>query len=180
MNKNFWSLDVWSNDTIAVVNTNLGSASLSEYAEGFLETARIVITEMVEKRCSPDLVMPAVLYNIRHSVELFLKSILAEAGISVTNHILKVTFDKHRNDLLNYFENEVLARPFAYAEWLKAFEGIITFVDEFDKDGQTLRYPTNRAGIPNLGGKANVSTSDVFCRIEYIKSYYDEYRDRTT
>jgi hypothetical protein len=124
--------------------------------------------------------MPAILYNIRHSVELFLKSILSEFGITAKGHEIKVIFDEHKIDIESHLSNEYLPRPFACLEWLNALEKIILIVDAFDPDGQTVRYPSNPSGKPNLNGKGSVSASDVFCLIEYIKSYYDEYRDRTT
>lgn len=178
MKKTFWSQEIWPDDTIAEIATNLGYDSLFGYADGFLEIAQIAITEVCAKRRPPDLITPAILYNIRHSVELFLKSILFEFGITATGHKIIEIFDEHKVEIERHLSHECLANPFDYREWTKEFEAIIRFIAAADKDGQTLRYPTNRAGIPNLGGKANVSTSDVFCLIEYIKSYYDEYRNR--
>ena len=185
MSKNeFWSKEIWPNDNIAEITTYMGSCSLSGFADGFLEISEIAIEKACTNQCSIDTAMPAILYNIRHSVELFLKYLLSEIpndsgeGIIATGHDIKGIFADHKDSILCYLEYEYLPAPFLYNDWLKAFEGIINFVAEFDPDGQSMRYPTDRKGSPNLGGKALVSTNDVFCLIKYIRSYYDEYYDR--
>lgn len=66
------------NDNIAEITTYMGSHSLQSFAKGFLEIASIASEKAIENNCCIDLVMPAILYNIRHSVELFLKFVLSE------------------------------------------------------------------------------------------------------
>jgi hypothetical protein len=180
----FWSKEIWPNDNIAEITTYMGSYSLSGFADGFLEISEIAIEKARLNQCSIDTVMPAILYNIRHSVELFLKYMLSEipdgsgGTIIASGHDIKGIFANHKDDIQCYLEHECLASPFSFNDWLKAFEEIINFVDAFDPDGQSMRYPADRKGNPNLGGKALVSTNDVFCLIKYIRSYFDEYYDR--
>jgi hypothetical protein len=180
----FWSQSIWPNDNIAVITTYMGSISMRGYANGFLEMASIASKKAVENKCAIDIVMPAILYNIRHSVELFLKYVLSEIpdesgkGIVIEGHRIKDIFKKYKETIRIFLEFEFHTVPFQYKEWLNAFEGIVNTVDAFDSDGQTTRYPTDNKGKPNLYGEALVSTSDVLCLIEYIKSYFDEYNNR--
>lgn len=186
MNKNhFWSKAIWPNDNIAEIAC-MGGWSMCSYANGFLEIASIASEKAIKNECAIDNIMPAILYTIRHSVELFLKFVLFEISeksghkITAEDHRIKVTFNKHKDLISMYLETEHLTVPFSHKEWLSGFEGIINFVDAFDSDGQKTRYPTDKKGKPNLGGKAIVSTSDVYCLIKYIQSYYDEYNSRGT
>jgi hypothetical protein len=182
MNKNnFWSKSIWPNDKIAKITTYMGNYSMCGYAYGFLEIASIASEKTIENKCAIDIIMPAILYNIRHSVELFLKFILSgipdESGNKIieTNHNIKNIFNKYKKQIMMFLECERYYVSFSPEEWLKEFESIVNWVDAFDSDGQTMRYPTNTKGKPNLGGEAIVSTSDVFCLIKYIQSYFDEY-----
>lgn len=164
----------------------MGSHSLRGYANGFLEIASIASVKTIDNKCAIDTIMPAILYNIRHSVELFLKSVLSEIGegtdseIIATGHEVKTIFSEYKKQIETLLEYEYNTVSFSYKEWLAGFESIINLVDIFDGDGQTMRYPTDRKGKPNLEGKARVSTNDVLCLIKYIQSYYDEYNNRGT
>ncbi|MGA2678773.1 MAG: hypothetical protein ABSF37_05645 [Sedimentisphaerales bacterium] len=186
MNKKvFWSKAIWPNDNIAEI-TCMGGWSMRGYANGFLEIASIASEKAIENKCAIDTIMPAILYNIRHSVELFLKFVLFEISeksghkITAEDHRIKDTFNKYKDLIRMFLETEHYMVAFSHEKWLNDFEGIINHVDAFDSDGQKTRYPTDKKGKPNLGGKAIVSTSDVYCLIEYIQSYYDEYNSRGT
>ncbi len=179
--KEFWSKAIWPNDNIAEI-TCMGNHSLRDYANGFLEIASIASDKAIKNECSIDTLMPAILYNIRHSVELFLKYVLYEISkktgqniVSMTGHRIKNMFNDHKECMMLFFETEGLTVPFQYKEWIIGFEGIINFVDAYDSDGQTIRFPTNSKGKPNLRGNSIVSTNDVYCFIQYIQSYFDEY-----
>lgn len=144
----FWSLEIWQNDNIAEIATYMGSHSFSEYAYGFLELAKVGAEKACSNQCSIDSMMPAILYNIRHSVELFLKSIILEANkdskYDAGSHFLKKIWANHKIDISLYMEYEPRTIPFPHQEWISSFEGIVNFVDAFDSDGQSMRYPTNR------------------------------------
>lgn len=88
-------------------------------------------------------------------------------------------FSEYKHLIEAHLDNESMTSSFAYIEWLKAFEKIISFVAGYDPDGQTLRYPTKLSGAPNIEKTSSVNTDDVLCLIKYIKSYYHEYYDRT-
>ncbi len=181
MKDNFWSKSIWANDNLAEITTYMGSCSLRGYADGFLEIAAIASGKAIENKCTIDTIMPAILYNIRHSVELFLKFMLSEIPdgvgkkIIVEGHQVKTIFNDYKNQIMTFLECEYYSSTFSYREWLKGFESIVDMIDAFDSDGQTTRYPTDPKGKPNLGGKAVVSTNDVLCLIEHIQGYYDKY-----
>ncbi len=182
----FWSLEIWPDDNIAEIATGLGSASLLNYSVGFLEVAEVACARARLGASPADIVMPAILYNICHSVELFLKHILCEieeihrTDVRRTGHKISSLFNKHRDLIENYLEAEGLTTAFPYRRWLTEFGELVDFVGAFDWDGQTARYPADLKDAPNWNGKALVSTSDVCCLIEYIKGYYDEFRYRDT
>ena len=179
--KKFWSESIWPNDNLAEITTYMGSYSMRGYANGFLEIASIASEKAIENNCAIDTIMPAILYNIRHSVELFLKSVLSEIPdgsgkkIAAEGHQLKVIFNKYKNEIMMFLECEYDSSHFSYKEWLTEFEHIVDMIDAFDSDGQTMRYPTDKKGNPNLGGTAIVSTGKVMRLIEYIRSCFDEY-----
>ena len=177
-----WSTSIWPNDNIAEITTYMGSCSLQGYAKGFLEIASIAIEKTIENNSCLDLVMPAILYNIRHSLELFLKFVLSEIlkgfndNTIVEGHKIKDIFDKYEDQIKLYFECN--SSHFSYREWLNKFKIIVNKVNAFDPDGQTMRYPTTKIGVPNLSGKVIVSGNYVLCLTKYIQSCYDDYSER--
>ena len=185
MKKNeFWSKEIWPKDNIAEISTYMGSCSLFGYADGFLEISEIAIERATENTCSIDTIMPSILYNLRHSVELFTKAIISEipdgngGHIVGKGHSIKKLFLKHKDVILIFLECECI--HFQYKKWINEFEAIIDVVDFFDPDGQSMRYPADIKGNANLGGKALVSTNDIYCLIKHVRCYFDEYRDKDT
>lgn len=173
-------------DFIAEVHTYMGEASLHLYAMGFLELAEIAVDRAVQNRCSIDAVMPAVLYSVRHSVELFLKHVILHLEIEDKNgkkanpkgHKLFELYKEYQGEIALYLEKDPQRTAFGYRGWMVRFEEIVKAVDEIDSDGQTLRYPANTAGQPNLDCKFSVSTTNLKKCIAQIRKTFEEFNER--
>lgn len=175
------SQSVDPDDQIAVVTTYQGAISLYIHAMGFLEIATVAARAALEGRTAIDAITPSIIYAIRHGVELFLKAIIAEVKEThrvtamVPNkqgmmeeaktgvHSLHDLWHVHRSTIVEMldYEAEHEHATFDHRAWLAEFAEIIDQLHQVDPDGQTLRYPANPKGVPNLGGTMPVSVAQV-------------------
>ena len=168
-----------NSDLIAEVPTYMGEASIRLFAFGFLEMAEHSAGLAGNNTCSIDAVVPAILYNIRHSVELFLKYILydlkaATDSDAILGHSVKRLYDDHIDTL----EIALGCEPdsgFHHNEWLTRLQAVVYAIHEVDPDGQSLRYPANGNLIANHGGGYRVSIYHIKRCIEEIKAVYSDF-----
>ncbi|MEK6701938.1 MAG: hypothetical protein AABZ53_06730 [Planctomycetota bacterium] len=173
-------------DQIAEVTTHQGSMSLRIHAMGFLEIASVAARAALEHRTAIDAITPAIIYAIRHAAELFLKAIIQEVeethrataqmnkkGVledaETGHHWLRRLCSEHQGlivEVLDFEASHGEHTNFDRRSWLADFGEIIDQIQRLDPDGQTLRYPTDRQGKPNLGGKmiASVGHLEQFAR----------------
>jgi len=160
----------------------MGTASLRLFAMGFLEMAEISTDRAVQNSCSIDAVIPAILYSFRHSVELFLKHVLydlcvVDEGTAINGHDVFGLFSKHKEMLELAIEYEP-ETEFNWRDWLIRFETLMQSVHELDPDGQSVRYPSTRALVPNQGGGYKISTRHLALCLSSVRSMYHEYDER--
>ncbi|MBX3363763.1 MAG: hypothetical protein KF866_03260 [Phycisphaeraceae bacterium] len=168
------------NDQITEVTTYQGSMSLRIHAMGFVELAAVAARAVLEHRTAIDAIAPSIIYAIRHGVELFLKAMITEvtethrvtaqapnrkgvmADAEIGHHWLQRLWSEHQGLIVEVLDYEAAHGEHANFDrraWLAHFGEIIDQLHQVDPDGQTLRYPTNRDGVPNLGGKMLVSVT---------------------
>lgn len=188
-----------ANDQIAEVTTYQGSTSLRIHAMGFLEIASVAARAALEGRTAIDAIAPSIIYAIRHATELFLKSIIAEvkethrmtaqavdkkgvmADAKIGHHEVLRLWSEHERlivDVLNYEAAHDEHANFDRLAWLADFTEIINQIHQVDPDGQTLRYPTDRDGAPNLGGKMVVSVGHLERFAQHATKCFSRFRDR--
>lgn len=167
-------------DFVAVVETYMGSASLRVFAWGFLEMAEIATERAARNSCAIDAVIPAILYSLRHSVELFLKYLIydrkvIDAATPINGHNVRVILDKHQAEIRLSFECEMFSTGFDWRQWCEDLGSLIDAVHELDGDGQTVRYPASRDLVPNMRGQYQVSTKNLAACLTEIRSVFNTY-----
>jgi hypothetical protein len=169
-------------DQIAEVTTYQGSLSLCIHAMGFLELSSIAARATLENKAAIDAITPSIIYGIRHATELFLKHIIEEisekhrlvaqvpnkkgviTAARTDHHWVEQLWREHRSTIVEVLEYEADLGEHANFDrraWLAEFDEIINQVHRVDPDGQSLRYPADKSGAPNLGGKMMVSVAQL-------------------
>ncbi len=169
-------------DFIAEVATYMGDASLHLFAMGFLEMAEISTERAVQNQCSIDAVIPATLYSLRHSVELFLKYVLydlrvVDEGAPIGGHDVRALFARHKQTVTIALQCEP-ETGFHWRDWVSRFESLMESVHELDPDGQAVRYPSTKNLVPNQGGGYSISTKHLAVCLSRVRSIYHEYDER--
>lgn len=169
-------------DFIADVATYMGDVSLHVFAMGFLEMAEIATELAVKNRCSIDAVIPATLYSLRHSVELFLKYVLYDLRVvnekdPIFGHDVKALFAKHREAITIALECEP-ETGFHWRDWMSRFESLLESVHELDPDGQSVRYPSAGDLVANQGGGYSISTKHLASCLSGVRAIFHEYDER--
>lgn len=124
------------------------------YADGYMEAAielasAVIDKKMYEKRDT--LVLP-ILYNARHAIELTLKLVIrvfVKCGIMEDGH-------KTDHDIASHLKllDEKVIPDEAFKKLLATLKPYVDSLDQIDKDGQELRYHTDRDGKMSLDQKA--------------------------
>jgi len=170
------------NDRIAVVTTYQGSTSLRIHAMGFLEIASVAARAALDNKTAIDAITPSIIYAIRHATELYLKAIIAEVkethrvtaqalnkkGVmgdaEIGHHWLQRLWSDHRALIVEVLDYEAAHDEHTHFDrraWLADFGEIIDQLHAVDPDGQSLRYPANQQGVPNLDGTMPVSIAQL-------------------
>jgi len=173
---------VGPDDQIAVVTTYQGSTSLRIHAMGFLEIASVAARAALENKTAIDAITPSIIHCIRHAAELYLKAIISEVKethrvtaqamnkkhvmveADTGHHWLQRLWSEHQAlivDVLDYEAAHDEHTHFDRRAWLADFSAIIDQLHAVDPDGQSLRYPANQKGEPNLGGTMPVSLAQL-------------------
>lgn len=176
------------NDQIACVTTYQGSFSLWALSCGFLELARAGTDLAQNGRIAVDTTVPAIIYAVRHSAELFLKHIIADFNEthrlrleSPAHHRLQDIFDGLRpsiENVLMYEREHAEHGKFDSATWLDDCAAIVAELHEIDPDGQSVRYPENLKGKANLNGQANINVTHLGRFIRRVEQCFVEFVER--
>lgn len=169
-------------DFVAEVSTYMGASSLHLFAMGFLELAEISSQQATRNQCSIDAVIPAVLYSMRHSVELFIKYLVCDLRVTpngwpVPGHRVKDLFAAHKPMLETALECERTS-GFNWRDWLSRFESVVHAVHEIDPNGQAIRYPTDLQLVAHQGGGYKVSTKHLASCLAIVRLLFHEYDER--
>jgi hypothetical protein len=140
------------------------------YAEGYLQSAQILIDQIFEKEMGPegDILVHPILYSARHSIELSIKHVLNELNETdikteereIHGHSLKKLWCRFKKQTT--FDRRII-------KVVEAIEPIITQLDQADPNAQDFRYPENTNGEQTLDGKAIVDLVTVKEVVEYLR-----------
>lgn len=171
---------VSNEDQFAEVWTYQRGTSLRVHAKGFLHLARLGAQEGLVSGPGIDAVTPAVLYAIRHAVELFLKSVVCDVrGLSrikeppPRGHLLLKIWKESAGEIAAWLEEK--HGDLDFESWSSSFEDVLEELAGIDPRGQTLRYPSDVNGVPNLGGREVVSIGQVQRFIEHVHDLITEW-----
>lgn len=189
---------IGSNDQIANVTTYQGSTSLRIHAMGFLEIASVAARAALENKTAIDAITPSIIYAIRHAAELYLKAIIAEVkethpeteggankkkGKAETGHHgLQRLWSEHQALIVEVLDYEAAHDEHTHFDrqaWLADFSAIIDQLYAVDPDGQSLRYPANQKGVPNLGGTMPVSVGQLERFARHATAVFSSFDQRT-
>ncbi|MBR7977713.1 hypothetical protein [Burkholderia cenocepacia] len=143
----------WAN---ACVGDN-GSPDVVEYAEGFADAAKVLLGEVLRHRGlkhPTDTFVYPICFNMRHSIELYLKAAI-DVLRSLVHHELslpKVDIDTSHDigRLWAYFKEHSVVVDRRYRKVVEALDRDITDFAEVDATGQVFRYPFGRENQKHL------------------------------
>lgn len=136
----------WAN---ACVGDN-GSPSYVEYAEGFSESANLLLNVLIQDECRKyyaDTFIYPICFNMRHSVELRLKGCVSSlqkiAALKGTSLKFDYLTSHDLNNIWAYIQSTANQIDHRYNKLLIKLDSYIKDIANIDPTGQTFRYPIN-------------------------------------
>lgn len=210
----FENNDIYDPITAAVGNN--GNPTIDCYAEGYFESVRFMICEILQRmrlrknpesykidskkiRIVEDILVYPICFNIRHSIELYLKAIIQK--IVMVYEIKEIAIplswkDNHHDILLlwklifscslnNWGQDSNVDRKNVFDErfddYLSKLNEYITQWGTIDRTGQTFRYPLDTESQRHLKDVSNIFILYMFKHAEYnhkiLKEFYDFLQD---
>lgn len=210
----FENNDIYDPITAAVGNN--GNPTIDCYAEGYFESVRFMICEILQRirlrknpesykidskgiRIVEDILVYPICFNIRHSIELYLKAIIQK--IVMVYKIKEIAIprswkDNHHDILLlwklifscslnNWGQDSNVDRKNVFDErfddYLSKLNEYITQWGTIDRTGQTFRYPLDTESKRHLKDVSNISILYMFryaeCNHKILKEFYDFLQD---
>lgn len=192
----------------ATVGTN-GYHTISDYADGFFEGAEFIIYECytrinnrknissqsIRKNITEDIIVYPVCFNIRHSIELYLKEIIENIfdiyeakGLSlfrvreIEHHDINKLWGVLRNaHFSNWDANLGIPREIIFDN---EFDEYINFLDKYitswgalDPTGQTFRYPFSNESKRHLEDREVISVYSLFLKSKEFHKKLKEFRN---
>lgn len=194
---------------IATVGTN-GNHSISDYADGFFEGAEFIIDECLtrldnrklflensnlRKNITEDIIVYPICFNIRHSIELYLKEIITyvfdiykikninHQNISSLEHhdinkLWKILQDIHfgKWSINSNIKRECIFDE-KFDEYIDSLDKYVTEWGTIDPTGQTFRYPFSNMSIRHLESQSCISILSLFIKSKKYHTKLKEFRD---
>lgn len=155
VNKTFAGLEpTWAN---ACVGEN-GNPQIFEYASGYASGANLLLDKVIENEGMSlyvDVFIYPICFNIRHSIELFLKSAAMTLGrlSEITARNIPVFDLKGSHDIGNiwgYVKSNTEKLDERYSEVVNKMDEYIIDFAEIDATGQVFRYPFDLENTKHL------------------------------
>jgi len=197
------------NDPIAATVGTNGYHTISDYADGFFEGAEFIIYECctrlnnrknissqsIRKNITEDIIVYPVCFNIRHSIELYLKEIIENIfdiyeakGLNlfrvkeIEHHDINKLWEVLRNaHFSNWNANLGIPREIIFDN---EFDEYINFLDKYitnwgalDPTGQTFRYPFSNESKRHLEDRGVISVYSLFLKSEEFHKKLKEFRN---
>ena len=143
----------WANACVG----NNGAPDAVDYAEGFADAAKVLLEAVLRHRGlrhSTDTFVYPICFNMRHSIELYLKSAI-EALRPLVHHGLRLeeinTETSHDiGRLWTYFKEHSVAIDRRYRKIVELLDRDVMDFAEVDATGQVFRYPFGRENQKHL------------------------------
>lgn len=197
------------NDPIAATVGTNGYHTISDYADGFFEGAEFIIYECctrlnnrknissqsIRKNITEDIIVYPVCFNIRHSIELYLKEIIENIfdiyevkGLNlfrvkeIEHHDINKLWEVLRNaHFSNWNANLGIPREIIFDN---EFDEYINFLDKYitswgalDPTGQTFRYPFSNESKRHLEDRGIISVYSLFLKSKEYHKKLKEFRN---
>lgn len=170
---------------------NNGQPDMPEYARGFMDAAlclgQIVVTDSI--RCRVDEFIYPIAFNVRHSVEVWLKYFLKQLRSIRSESLLKSIQDGQTEQIVSETDMVKTHDINQFWEWFKlnSEQRDVRFVDinqrldqyisdlgEIDPTGQTFRYPYNTESQKHLAKTPIINIVNLTTRISQLKKLTKE------
>lgn len=176
-----------SDDRFAHISTYWKPGSLETHALGFIDLAAVGARHSRLDDCAA----PAIMYCIRHAVELFIKHAYQELRDAhnlppqelVGHELVKRWHQIIRPLVLAALDQESENgghANFSRSTWLAAIDDIVKQIDAVDPDGQTTRYPRDTTGNAHMGVEGTLDLN--FSQLErfsiYVNDVFTQFRCR--
>ncbi len=165
-------LDIFTPTHSSLYNACVGNNSLHNlhtYAEGYLQAAKILLSQIFEKQLlyERDTLVHPILYSARHAIELSIKHVLTKLNECDIKTDEKQLHGHSLKELWHLFEIQTQfdRRLKIIVENVKP---IVKQFDEADPDAQDFRYPKNVEGVQTLEGKFIVDLITVGKLVYYL------------
>ena len=183
----------WAN---ACVGDN-GSPDAVDYAEGFADAAKVLLEAVLRHRGlkhSTDTFVYPICFNMRHSIELYIKSAISALRPLVRHELRLEEIDTETSHdigrLWNYFKYHSVLMDRRYRKVVELLDRDVMDFAEIDATGQVFRYPYGRENQKHLTELAIINLGvlwkkfggliDNLRTLNYTgRSLKDEYRFKT-
>ncbi|MFM0048360.1 hypothetical protein [Caballeronia grimmiae] len=136
---------------------NNGSPDIVDYAEGFANSAQVLLSQVLKHRglkYSADTFVYPICFNMRHSIELYVKAAIdaLEALVHHEYRLPRVDTDTSHDigRLWRYFKENSVAIDRRYKPLVESLDRDINDFAEVDATGQVFRYPFGRENQKHL------------------------------
>jgi hypothetical protein len=185
-------------DPVTACVGNNGNPSIEYYANGYFEAVELIINDICRtlrngNRVSEDTLVYPICFNIRHSIELYLKSIIynimeiykhrGESINAKTNMhdlsllwqmILKCSFINYNKE-----NNKEISRrmvlDYKTDEYISSIDKYISEWSNIDPTGQTFRYPTDIESNKHLVEVSSIQVLNLFKNSKSIHEILKEF-----
>lgn len=196
------------NDPIcATVGTN-GCHTISDYADGFFEGAEFIIYECLTRlenrknfdpnnriNITEDIIVYPICFNIRHSIELYLKEIIENLfliyqtkgiyGIelkSIEHHDINKLWGIIKNAHFgNWQKDSIIKREFLFDERFDSYvddlDKYVTDWGNLDPTGQTFRYPFSSESKRHLENQNVICVLSLFLKSKEFHEKLKKFRE---
>ena len=158
----------------ACVGDNGGPYGLYDYAQGYLECARVIIESAKSPQAIADTIVYPACYNFRHGIELYVKY-----GIEIISKVKgvgkKYQFNHSLTDNWRNLRDEAKGVVDMTPEDLAFVEQTIICFDEVDPNGQIFRYPESIKGIQHLKEWSLINLGRVGGALEVMTKIFKEW-----
>lgn len=187
-------------DPVTACVGNNGNPSIEYYADGYFEAVKLIIENICctlrsRGMVSEDTLVYPICFNIRHSIELYLKSIISNImdiykhrgeNINVRTNmhdlsllwqvILKCSFINYNKE-----NNKEISRGMVLDcktdEYISSIDKYINEWSNIDPTGQTFRYPTDIESNRHLVEVGSIQVLNLFKNSKGIHKFLKEFNN---
>lgn len=158
----------------ACVGDNGGPYGLYDYAQGYLECARLIIESAKSPTAIVDTLVYPACYNFRHGIELYVKYGI-ETISCINDTDKKYQFNHSLTENWTDFSSSAKKIIEMSDDDVGFVEQTIICFEEVDPNGQIFRYPESIKGIQHLKEWSLINLGRVGGALEKITSTFKDW-----